>query len=48
MNTPYTEGFYAGMKWEQERIIKIIEGIVDFYGVKNAVVIALIKGEQND
>jgi len=25
METPYTQGFKAGLTWEQERIIKLIE-----------------------
>lgn len=50
MDTPYTQGFKAGMAYENERIIKLLESIEGHGWIKIQFmnVIELIKGETNE
>jgi hypothetical protein len=54
MDTEYTKGFKAGLAWEQERTIKLLEGLFDtrpqdwedpYRGYSIERLIELIKGE---
>lgn len=50
MDTEYTKGFKAGLAWEQERIIKLLEenSFADWIEIQLDNLIALIKGETNE